>query len=419
MKKYLYILLAISFALLLPASTSAESLDPQPITLEAYLKLVRQHSPQLAKQRAELDVTRTELLEANLLPNPSIALQTVQRAAGQNTIDGREYEIMLEQPFLLFGQRAARKKLAQLNIEAAEFELEATALEITTEARLAFADLLLAQQKSLLFQDALTNIEKARQIIRTRVEEGAQSPYDLLRLDLEAAELTAEHHEILAEIRHAQTELTKFISQSHQTLPTPWIANETLELFESALIKNTKTDWQNIRKIHPTIRAAQRSHDAANSAIQRAQTERWPELNLGLGTMFTTDESSLNIIAAIGFDLPIFDRGQATIARAQAEAITTQRTLQLQETQLRTQFQQATQRLQAHQQALKTFRQYTQNNLSRLQEMAQESYAAGQTGILELLDALQTINTLQFTELQLLADLYKAHIELTTTGQTP
>ncbi len=415
MKQYIYFTLAIFFTLILPTSAHAE-----PITLDAYIQLVHQNSPQLASAQAELAVVHTELSEAKRLPNPSINMQTAQRAAGENTLDGAEYEIMLEQPLLVSGQRSARKKLAQLHIEAAEFELQATAIDIITQAHQAFTELLVAQQKSQLFESAMRDIEKIHQIVEGRVQEGAQNPYDLLLIDVAITELIVQHHETLNEIRQAQAELTRLISKpgSHpkNSLRIQWIAQGNLE---PPTDTNTLIDWQNIRTTHPTLQSAIRSHQAATSAIQLAKTERWPELNLGLGTKITTDESSFNILAAIGFALPIFDHGQTTIARAQAEATAAQRTRELHESQLHTQLQHAIEHLQAQHDILQTFRARTQTRLPRIRQMAQESYATGQSDFHELLDALQGIHNMHLLELDLLANLRKAHIEFTAATGHP
>lgn len=194
-----------------------------------------------------------------------------------------------------------------ITLEAAELELEAAFVEVAAEARHAFAELLVAQQKNELFEDALQNIKQTREVVKTRVDEGAQSPYDLLRLDMEVAELLTEHEAIKAELRQAQAE-----------------------------------------------------------AVVAGQAQR------------------------------------------------------NQERRLRADFEQAAEHVRAHEKALRVFRERTQDHLPRLREMAETAYAAGQGGILELLDALQTINTLKATELELLAELYKARVDLdAAAGHAP
>lgn len=378
------------------------------ITLEAYLERVREHGPQLAQQRAESEVIRADLLEAKVLPNPSVEFETKQRARGADVVDGGEYEVVLEQPLLLFGQRSSRIKLAELEVEAAELELEASRVELLNDARQAFVELLVAQEKVSLSEQVLEHAERARQMVAERVEEGAQSRYDLLRMELEEAEVLAEHYQTLAEARQAQLEVAKFITKPGEARRAVWVAEGELDSGEAT----DEPSWEAVRAEHPMLRSAERALKSADAAIDLARAERWPELEVGLGGLFTVDESSFNIIASIGMELPFFDRGQAEIARAQASAIAAQRIMELHETELRAEFEQALVEVQARQEALDTFRERTRGHLPRLQRMAEESYAEGQSGIPELLDAMHTINTLQGVELELLAELYRARVEL-------
>lgn len=392
---------------------SSQALAEQPaqsMSLEAYLEQVRAHNPALARERAELEVARAELIEAKVLPNPSLGFETVQRAHGANTIDGAEYEITVEQPLELFGQRSARRKMAELSVEAAELEFEAAFLEVASQARLAFAKLLLAQQKAELFEELLSHIEQTQRVVQARAEEGAQSRYDVLRLELEAAELLAEQQELLGELREARIEATKFIATPGDEAPKEWAAEGAFELSNTSAPGSLK--WAEIREQHPIMRAARRAQESAVQAVELARAERWPELDLEVGALFTTDDSSVNIIAGLGIELPIFDRAQGEIARAEASVLAASRALDLHEVDARAAFERAHSQFTLRQQALEDFREQTRDRLGRLRAMAEESYAAGHSGILELLDALETITTLKQAELEMAADLYQAHIEL-------
>ncbi|HLV67084.1 MAG TPA: TolC family protein, partial [Polyangiaceae bacterium] len=122
---------ALSVALVLFASgVRAESLPPpalpSKITLADALELLRNRSPRTRAEQARLEVASAARLEASVYPNPSLSYGALLLARGANTGARRQHEIVVEQPLLLFGQRGARGRVAELSIRAERARIAAS-----------------------------------------------------------------------------------------------------------------------------------------------------------------------------------------------------------------------------------------------------------------------------------------------------
>src|SRR5690606_9091294 len=175
---------ALSVALVLFASgVRAESLPPpalpSKITLADALELLRNRSPRTRAEQARLEVASAARLEASVYPNPSLSYGALLLARGANTGARRQHEIVVEQPLLLFGQRGARGRVAELSIRAERARIAASLAERELAVRQAFAALLARQERVSILDDAVLELARLEQIVLTRHREGDRSRYDV------------------------------------------------------------------------------------------------------------------------------------------------------------------------------------------------------------------------------------------------
>lgn len=170
-----------------------------------------------------------------------------------------------------------------------------------------------------------------------------------------------------------------------------------------------------MQRVHPRILAAQRREAAAQSNILLASKERLPVPELELG-WFDAQAPVRNFAGAmyvgVSVPTPVFDRGQAAIARAQAEASVAALQRQADTVETQADLRRALAVLQHLRSTLNIYTQQIRERLPRLQRMAEDGYEMGEIRIVELLDGINLFVEPQLQYLELLEAVMHAELEV-------
>src|SRR3954465_7511779 len=181
------------------AAQSSPASLPSEITLADVLRIV-ESSPRVAVSAREADIARAERAAAGALPNPTLSLGRSRPAGGERTMfdANSQDQAMLELPVPIFGQRGARMRAADFQVERAQSQLRLTLGETKRLTALAFVRLLGAQETQLARRAAAGGARRAgrraagggerlRAVAAGRRAGGMGSRYDAARADAEAA----------------------------------------------------------------------------------------------------------------------------------------------------------------------------------------------------------------------------------------
>ena len=368
----------ISFFALLSFGAIAAEL---PLTEAEALRLGlgRQEIADVARGRvglAEADAT-----EAGLIPNPTLDYKR-DRTSGSST--KTEQTVQLHQSFDIAGSRGLRHEAAQRRVQAVQGETEARHLELAAEIRRRFHEVLLRQ--SLIQAVGAWSQRFARiESIVTKLQRGGEvSGYDRRRLARErmAAQvrLEVEH----AELARAHEQLWGLLAGGSGTGQERIVAGSLLPatpLSLDALLLRLKT--------RPGLKALE-ERAAAADLDGRAASRGWlPDVTLGIGPK-RVDEGGMRdtgVAFSIAIPLPVFDRQQAGRQRAASQAMIARGEYALvlarAEGDLRGLWKQ-TERLRT---AASDFRARSASSSADLTRIAEAAYQAGESTLLELLDA--------------------------------
>src|SRR3954469_4703072 len=193
---------ALAALVLLAARAAAQSpaapLPPE-VTLADVLRIA-ESSPRVAVSAREADMARAERAAgkadmaraeraaAGALPNPTLSLGRSRPAGGERTMfdANSQDQAMLELPVPIFGQRGARMRAADFQVERAQSQLRLTLGETRRLSALAFLRLLGAQETQLARRAAAADVERIRTLVAGRQASGMASRYDAARADAEA-----------------------------------------------------------------------------------------------------------------------------------------------------------------------------------------------------------------------------------------
>jgi cobalt-zinc-cadmium efflux system outer membrane protein len=378
--------------------------QPAEVTADEAVALYRAHSPRLAANRAAIDVTAADRVDARLYPNPTLSVSTTNIAQGQDTFGHSQETVGLDVPILIGGQRGHRGHAADARIAARRAEVEVDAAKAELEIRHRFLVLQAAQEKVSALGAALDDTRAVRAIVAGRQQAGAKSPYELERTDLALAALASKRDEAATDVTAASGALAQAVGIPDWQ-PRAAGTFRPAELAAGAGAPAVEVD-------HPELVAGVAAEALARSEQALAHAEAVPPPSLQLQGFGTTDPQGIALTVGISIPLPLFDRNQGAIARARAQEHAAELDHRATTSELTADLTRAVAIERARRAAVVQFEADAIERLPRVRTMAEASYRAGQGSLVELLDALDAITDARLREIELVAAVLDAGLEV-------
>lgn len=193
------LLICLTTALLGGAATNPEpglALDiPQAYTLDSILDLALSRNPAVSSAEGLIDQQLGKQTTAGAYPNPTVTgylgygeVRDTGRADIRESLTRQnitEYNLTIGQPLEWPAMRAARQKVADAGLATANAGMSETRLNLTTQVKVAFYDLLLAQQDAALARQNLEIVESVARIVRARVKSGEAPQFESIKAEVE------------------------------------------------------------------------------------------------------------------------------------------------------------------------------------------------------------------------------------------
>lgn len=376
------------------AQTASNGPLPAAVTLDEVLALLNQRSPRVAADRAPIKVAQADRITAQTLPNPSLSYGGTHLVSGLSTGAVTQHQIVVEQPLLLSHQRAARESEADLNIAAERARVEETLAQRRLAVRQAFAALLSRQEQLRVSQESLTDLERVLQVVRGRADAGERSKYDVARVETETESLRVE-------VMNAEADVEEAAGQLATLLGFPgWSPHALGTLNPADVPTDAATLWEIASTRRPSIVALRQQQAASQGGIFLARRERLPVPVVSGGTQLTQSVRGTSAFFGVSLPVPLFDKNQGAIAKAQAQldADTLALTAELQEA--KADLDRAANTLLKRKQALARLEGGVVQGMPALRQMAEDAYREGSGDILDLLDAMRSQRAIQVSHVQ-------------------
>ncbi len=394
--------LALAMACLLPLAGLAAPLTES----EAMrLGLIRPELADLARARiAEADA---DVVAAGIWANPSLEL------SHDKTGGARESTWRLAQPFDVSGRRGLRQDAARLRLDATEADTRAWREERAAELRRSFHDVL-RQQSALRVIDAwMARFAVIGNVVDKLARAGDASGYDRRRLAREQQTAEAKAAEVRAGLERSRARLAALVGQpatdegvAGTLLPT---LPAGLPALQARLVQR------------PDLAALAARADAANADNAAAQ-RNFPELTVGVGGK-RTDDGVLRengTLFSVSIPLPVFDRQQGADRRTAAQAMAARAEYALAKQKAEGDLIGLHRQLMQLIAAAERYRREAVAPSADLVRIAEVAYRAGESTVLELLDAYKGALDAETTALDLEWKAREVRIELDQlTGSHP
>src|SRR5262249_12999145 len=151
------------------------------------LSLAVERSPTMAGAQGAMKQSRGQQIAAGAYPNP-----WVSGSAGKGSIRDPstgvsiiERTVTVAQPLEWLGKRRARQEAADAGVAGASAGLEEAKLNLETDVKVAFYQVLLAQRDMDLAGQNLASVEEVLRTVRLRVAAGEATSFDTMKATVE------------------------------------------------------------------------------------------------------------------------------------------------------------------------------------------------------------------------------------------
>ena len=383
---------------------AVRGVSAQTLTEEQALARMRAEHPQVRVLGLTVRELEADARERSLLANPTVSYTREDAGPGVDDF------LLVTQELPVRGRVGLLDEAAGRAVTAAEARADAGLLAFETRLRLAFTDLLLAQERTLTLETGVSELSRLVDVLLAREQQGEGSRFDRLRAEREVADIDTDLETVAIDHLMAQARLASFFAPG--TDPAGLTAGGRLS--DGRTIPDLDSLLTQAVARRPDYRALTLSE--AQWAIERRAAERLrlPGVAVTAGlkrTSAPTARGSGYVVAA-SVAVPLLNRGQAQVARAEAARGRTDAERQVLGTRIESEVRVAHAAVSRYRELAGSYRAGSVERAAELAAIATAAYEEGEYGILELLDAHRVTLGAELRLLDLSAAAKRAAIEL-------
>jgi len=396
-------LFATLAAMLTIASTAVAQSFPESVIFDDVIDICFQMNPRTALDWQEVAAARADRTAAGAWPNPTVTYTNAyQPGELTNFSSHRAHEVGTAFPLLLGGQRRARIEAAEQGLFAAEARVKAAATNRAVEAGAAYIAILVAQEKVSLLQGRQKEVARLRSVVKGRQQSGMASEYDLMRIEVEGATWQTELGEAKADLSAKQAQLASILGVAN------WRPRGAGKLRPWPITALQGLDEYVIE--HPSVTAARRDERFARATVETARREQFPDVSLTTDTFWTDRPFGATASVGVSVEIPIFDRREGAVQKAEAEARSAYLKLRVAEVEVNADLNKYAAQVRERTVAFDNYRNNVMPRLARLKRMADDAYKLRGGTIADLLDATRTRVESTANGVELIGNLMEAQL---------
>jgi CzcA family heavy metal efflux pump len=361
------------------AASELDAILADGLTLDEALRLALIYNRELQAEFLEIGVAHADWVQSQLLSNPSLDL-----LLRLPTEKGRKMlEAILGVELLELWRIPVRKKAARHKLEATVLRIARRAGEQLADVRMAYFSAVAADE---LHAVALGNVQLAElsfSTVQSLHQAGAADAFDqsMARGPLLSAQLVLRTARI--DVANARRELAKLLSLDRPVHDMPLIdplpQKALAEIESEALVKKALGTRLDLRSISEAILALEMN-------VRLEERRAWGDIAVGPRVERPAGIGSKSVGPALGLTLPIFDQNQAQIAKASFKLEQMVKLNQAARIAIAQNVRTAVDRVNAASQNLVFFEQQLLPQAELSLELARQSYAAGRSKLLALIE---------------------------------
>jgi len=377
----------------------AQSTPNEPLTLQAAMERAMALNPSIAAARLARNINLAGRAVASERLNPEASIEFEKETPKQS------YGVAV--PLELGGKRAKRIAVSEATILTGDAELAATIAQVRNDVRRAYFDVLISDARLSLLHEMRDLAQRARDTAQARFESGDAPRLEVLQADLILA--TAENESQAAEgvVRGARTTLDAVLGLPLDAAPPLSTSIDAGgQLGSNAMLELA-------HKGSAELLVLDRRIDEERAKLALANALRVPDvIPTATLTHDAEPEFTYGWRAGIGITLPVFTSHKAGVALEEATLaqLIAQRDAALRR--IDGEVTAAATAAEAQRLAYVRYRDVILPQAGQVEQLAQDSYQLGQTGIGALLQALQASRDIRLRSLEAVSQFQTAVADL-------
>ncbi len=251
------------------ASLAPPPFDPSDgLTMDEAAAVAVTLNPALRVSRAEAGVAESQLVEAGLLPDPTV---------GWDIADS-DLEVLL--PLLRPNERDAKVDEAQARVNEVQWAIHGDEWTLKRDVQLAFIDLLATVEQRLLNDQLQEVVTRTRDFFLRARGQGAATALQETTAAIQAAEVRLEGEGLVVQERRARQALNALLGlppEAQYLLQTP--INPFHERSEG--LDDAGALTQQALEHRPDLQALLATYEQAEQRLHLAVAQQWPALTIG------------------------------------------------------------------------------------------------------------------------------------------
>lgn len=299
--------------------------------VDEYVRYALLQNPQIQARRKRVEAAALRVPQAASLKDPEVAVMgypffpnVPQTASGRMTVD-----VVVSQEVPWHGKLRTRAEAAESEADMARAELVAEELEVVEQVKRSYYELYFIQRSLEITEESRALAVDLSRIAEIRYRTAQVSQQDLLRAELEVAEVDAELVRLRQELQSAQARLARLLHVSPETavratanLPHEEIPRDLQLLYERAIAARPE--------LHVQLNEVRRERFAADLA----RLDYYPDLKFSFGwgqmtthkAMAPTADGIDNLSVGVMANIPVYrKRLDAAVREAEAKAVASAR----------------------------------------------------------------------------------------------
>ncbi len=370
--------------------------DPEVITLEQAIQEALAKNLDLAAQKWNVSIAEARQITAALRPNPviTVAGQTLNligaRYSAASPAGPNQFNLHTDFPFERGNKREERKALAREDKTLAELGVRELMRQVIFAVQSAFVDVQRAKEGVNLAQENLKSLEGVVAINESRLKSGDLAKVELDRSQVAALQFRTAVQQAQLQLDQAKTQLQYLIGRQQRPdafdvtgpLRRDVVVDALAEIRRQALAR--RPDYLLTQQTQVRTRADLRLQIANGKVDYSIGTEFTHQNAYGFGG----PSVGINFSAA----LPVFNRNQGEIARAQREGSQSSARLQALDASIGAEVEQAYRQYTVSRQLLTALETDLLGKARSVRDTTEYSYRRGEASLIEFLDAQRAFN---------------------------
>lgn len=372
------------------------------LTMDQAVSVAFQRNRDVIAAQLEIEAAQLDKVAAGIYPNPIFSYTVGNIVLGAGNTQGTSPPTspgpfsQLVQTFAVYelvdiwNKRGARVRAAGRNVEYKKLLVEDILREIAHSVRSSAVEVAREQREYELAREMSARYGETVRITQARQKAGEISDAELKKIELEGMRYqnTALGQEL--ELYVARERLASLLALEPAAANGLVVDDGALARPELSLPGLT----QRALEERPDMRAVRQAHVLADAELASARREVLPDVSLGVAythSGFTIAGDNLNALALnVSLPLPLFDRNQAGIGRAQLDGKRAENDAVRLKLRVEHEVAEAVRRAQKARTLVEVFEGGMIERAETALRVAERSYKAGAVSLLELLESQRT-----------------------------